>query len=107
MYKYISASGEYKLDMRLVKDIHDDVQNAASQFLREELGWSLSDVADMLFVEPTLNDDNIVIEVRCELDYDDMIEMCAHLDPVVQSYNKESYFDMVDPGIAEAYIYKL
>lgn len=107
MYKYIVASSEYKLDMRVIKDVYDDVQNAASKFLKENYGWSPSDIADMLFVEPRLDGDYVVIEVRCELDYDDMVEMCSHLDPVVQKYNKEAYFDMVDPGIAEAWIYKL
>lgn len=107
MYKYIAASFKYNFNMRVVKDVYDDVQNAASQFLKENYGWSLNDIAAMLFVDPILDDDHIVIEVRCELDLDDWDKLCAHLDPVVQKYNKEAYFDMVGPGIAEAWIYEL
>lgn len=42
------------------------------------------------------------IEIGCELDYDGLMRVCQELDPIVQAYDPDSYFEPVDPGIAEA-----
>ena len=44
------------------------------------------------------------IEIGCELDYDGLMRVCEELDSVVQAYDPDSYFEPVDPGIAEAWI---
>ncbi len=44
------------------------------------------------------------IEIGCELDYDGLMRVCQELDPIVQSYDPDSYFEPVDSGIAEAWI---
>lgn len=44
------------------------------------------------------------IEIGCELDYDGLMRVCQELDPIVQSYDPDSYFEPVDSGIAEAYV---
>ena len=44
------------------------------------------------------------IEIGCELDYDGLMRICQELDPIVQAYDPDSYFEPVDSGIAEAWI---
>jgi len=51
------------------------------------------------------NEDCIKCEVRAELGFDGFMRLTEEfLDPIVKKYDKDSYFDMVDGGIAEAYI---
>ena len=50
--------------------------------------------------------DRFRCEVRAELGYDGMGELCNVLNPIVERYDKDAYFDFVDSGILEAYIYK-
>lgn len=44
------------------------------------------------------------VEVRAEVDYDGLMELVAALNPIIKKYNKNSYFEPVEPGIIEAYI---
>lgn len=44
------------------------------------------------------------IEIGCELDYDGLMKVCQELDPIVQAYDPDSYFEPVDSGIAEAWV---
>lgn len=44
------------------------------------------------------------VEVRAEVDYDGLMELVTALNPIVKKYNKNSYFEPVEPGIIEAYI---
>lgn len=44
------------------------------------------------------------IEVRAEVDYDGLMELCDALNPIVEHYDQDSYFEPVAPGIIEAYI---
>ena len=47
-------------------------------------------------------DGRLVVEVRAELSYDDMINLSEEIDPIVKKYDKYAYFDMADSGILEA-----
>lgn len=44
------------------------------------------------------------VEVRAEVDYDGLMELVTALNPIIKKYNKNSYFEPVEPGIIEAYI---
>lgn len=107
MYRYVKSGTQVsqnnlRTDM---KDIQDNILNAASDYLKNNLGWNLNDVADMFFTDvDTTSDNRIKVEIRAELDYDDMVRLCNSLDDVLESYDENAYFDMVDSGIAEAYV---
>ena len=45
----------------------------------------------------------ICAEVRYEPMFDEF-ELCNALDPIVQKYDEDAYFDLWDAGIADAYI---
>lgn len=49
-------------------------------------------------------DGYIIIEVGAELDYDGMLELGDALDPIVQKYDADAYFDMEDPGLMSAFL---
>lgn len=107
MYRYVKSETQVSQNnlRTYMKAIQDDVLNAASDYLKNEFGWDLNDIADMFFIDvDTTSDDRIRVEIRAELDYDDMIGLCNSLDDVLESYDENAYFDMVDSGIAEAYV---
>ena len=52
------------------------------------------------------NEDYYSVEVRFEGDYDTMDYIAEQLNPIVEKADPDAYFDMVDPGIIEAYLRK-
>lgn len=93
---------------RKAKDLHDELLETAADLLQSaDFGFDLSDVADMLTIDvqtPRQPNDPIRVELRCELSYTGMRKLEDALDPVVQQYDADAYFDDVEPGIAEAFI---
>lgn len=49
--------------------------------------------------------DGFQIEVGAELDYDDLMGLCEKLNPILTPWDENSYFEPIDPGIIEAYIW--
>ena len=90
----------------LIKKIQDDVYNAASDLMQTDyFGFELNDIAEYLFCDvEQVEDDMLRVELRAELTYNGMTELCQYCNAVVTKYDKSAYFDMVEPGIAEAYI---
>lgn len=50
--------------------------------------------------------DRIKAEIRAESGYDDLWALKDACDPIVQKYDPDAYFDMLDSGIIVAYIEK-
>lgn len=50
--------------------------------------------------------DRFRCEVRVELGFDGMGELSMYLNPIVERYDQDAYFDFVDSGILEAFIRK-
>ena len=69
-----------------------------------EFGWDLKDVADMLYVDSDVDDGRIRFEVRAELSCEEMIYLLREMEKVLKKYDRQAYFDMVEPGIAEAFV---
>lgn len=88
-----------------MKEIQDVIYNTASKYLKT-LGWDMNDIADSFICDVEQTDDNrIHVEIRAELDYEDMDKLLEILDRVVNvKFDKDAYFDMVQPGISEAFI---
>ena len=47
---------------------------------------------------------DIEVQVRAELDYDNLMELADVLNKVVEKYDRNSYFDAEQPGIISAFI---
>ena len=67
-----------------------------------QYGFDESEAKQYSRVDASIDDQYGRIEIGCELDYDGLMRVCQELDPIVQSYDPDSYFEPVDPGIAEA-----
>ena len=91
---------------KIIKDLNDDLYNKASKVMQsEDFGFTLDDIADYLVIEVEEIPEGIKAEVRAKLTYSGMEELAQNLNPVVEKYNKDAYFDHVCPDIIDAYIY--
>lgn len=89
----------------LIKEIQDTIYNAASKYLKTE-GWDMSDIADYFVADVSETEPRVIrVEIRGELDYEELSDLCNQLDKVVAvKFDKNAYFEPVEPGIAEAFI---
>lgn len=69
----------------------------------KESKWDMN-ADEVYFIDINKDMNCIRVEVRAELSYEGMINMSELLDPIVEKYDPDSYFDMVEPGIMEAYL---
>lgn len=107
MKRYIRSSmEESNHDNISVNKIKTKIWNAAAAKM-EDMGFPVDEIPDYLFVEVKQSDDHIRVEVRAELSYDELTKLTHELDPIVQSFDKGAYFEPVEPGIAEAYIWNI
>lgn len=102
--KVIAAKAPYQVN-ELIKEIQDTVYNVASKYLQAE-GWDMSDVADYFVVDVQEVEPGVIrAEIRGELEYEQLSGLCSQLDKVVAvKFDKDAYFEPVEPGIAEAFI---
>lgn len=101
---YNSTSIETSADTKL-ESYRRRVYSKIYHFMTDRLGFDLTEVADYVTVDCTESeDDRIKIEVRAELDYDDMWELKTTIDPVVENIDKNAYFDFEYPGVLVAYV---
>ena len=66
-----------------------------------EFGFPEDEVEEYSVVEV---DPSGKVEVRAEVGYDGLMTLCDALNPIVQRYDKDSYFEPVQPGIIQAWI---
>ena len=70
-----------------------------------QYGFDESEAKQYSRVDASIEDNQYGrIEIGCELDYDGLMKVCQELDPIVQAYDPDSYFEPVDSGIAEAWV---
>lgn len=101
---YNSTSIETSADTKL-ESYRRRVYSKIYHFMTDRLGFDLTEVADYVTVDCTESEDGrIKIEVRAELDYDDMWELKTTIDPVVENIDKNAYFDFECPGVLVAYV---
>ena len=104
------------------KQSHDTVNGSTNEYsdileeIREQCntklihimaqyGFDESEAKQYSRVDASIEDNQYGrIEIGCELDYDGLMRVCQELDPIVQAYDTDSYFEPVDSGIAEAWI---
>lgn len=94
-YVIESATNMNTLSAKIKKAVRDVMTSPS-------FGFEPEDVDDYSAVEV---DPSGRIEVRAEVDYDGLMDLCDALNPIVEQYDKHSYFEPVEPGIIEAYIH--
>lgn len=94
------------IDLNSLQQIQSELNEKLYEVMTElPFGFSPEEVDEYSVVEVTEDQNMIKAEVRAELNYDELSELCEFLDPVVQKYDTNTYFEPVEPGIIEAYIH--
>jgi len=87
-----------------------EIEEAIVEYFKSpEAGWSEDEAEqaarDYSVVEVEKYDDNsIKVEVRTDLSFDSMMNLSQLLDPIVEQYDEDAYFDMEDAGIMNAFL---
>ena len=87
-----------------IDKLHNQLYNKIVKYGLSE-GFLENEIDDYFFVTVLKVYDHIECEVRAEVDYEGLEELCDLLNPVVIKYNPAAYFEPVSSGIIEAYIY--
>lgn len=96
-------------DVRTVdelNDVTDDLRDELIQKLVDVMsgpnfGFLRTEVLNYARVDIGFDDseNRIEVEVGAEVDYDGLMQIAQELDPIIQSYDEESYFDAEDSGL--------
>lgn len=102
---YEGSYHDDKVVNELIKEIHDTIYNVSSKYLKAE-GWDLADIADYFVADVQEVEPGVIrAEIRGELGYERLSELCSQLDKVIAvKFDRDAYFEPVEPGIAEAFI---
>lgn len=97
-----SLNEEKEID--ILKKIENEIRNKINELYADD-----KDLLEYFYVESGIEEgyyndgsDKYFVEVRGELNYEEMCELGDKLDPIVQKYDEYAYFDMVTSGIMEA-----
>lgn len=89
----------------MIKEIQDSMYNVSAKYLKQN-GWDMNDISDYFYTEVEEVEPGIIrAEIRGELDYEELSDLCSQLDKVIAvKFDRDAYFEPVQPGIAEAFI---
>lgn len=93
---YITSSTDNSKYSKLLSKLRTAVKNAMLSF-----GFESDEIDKYSSIDI---DSSSRIEIRAELDYDQIDQLCEILNPIVEKYDRDSYFEPVQPGIIEAYV---
>lgn len=89
----------------IILKLKEELKSAVTDtMLSEEFGFSENEAEQYSAVDVYVKDNSIVCEIRAEVSFDGLMELCDNCNPVVEKYYKDAYFDPEEPGIATAYI---
>lgn len=92
-------------DVSKANEIESAVREGVVEFFKKK-GWEDDDIQDFTRVEVTDKDNAYVVEIGAEVGYNTLSKLMDALNPIVAKYNKDSYFDAEDAGIASSHIWK-
>lgn len=89
----------------IILKLKEELKSAVTDtMLSEEFRFYENEVEPYSAVDVYVKDNSIVCEIRAEVSFDGLMELCDKCNPVVEKYYKDAYFDPEEPGIATAYI---
>lgn len=87
-----------------ITGLDEKIKSAVNEFMQEQ-GFDANEVADYTAVEiKDTADDMIQVEVRAELNYEDLMELSNKIDPLISELDKNAYFEPVTSGILRGFI---
>lgn len=87
--------------------LRDDlIQKLVDVMSSPNFGFSRNEAVDYSRVDIRFDDEEnrIEVEVGAEVDYDGLMQIAQDLDPIIQSYDIDAYFDAEDAGLLIAFI---
>lgn len=111
---FINTSKQMLKDRAIMKKVKaKDALKKVNKKALEEAIWKVikqkygedEDLMDFFVVEVSQVDDDVKVEVRAELGYKSMDLLGKALDPIVQEYSKDSYFEQEESGIMNAWLW--
>ena len=85
-------------------NLEPQIKEVVNAFMAE-VGYEADEIEAYTAVEiKDTVDDMVQVEVRAELGYDDLMELCDKLNPIVAALDHFAYFEPVTSGIARAFI---
>ena len=110
-FQRVESLAPYKKE-EFKKQLQDELYDKFIDLARTpEWGFeNLAEIGDYLIPTIEVNDyegeydNDIEVEFRAEVNYREMEDVCNTLDKVVKKYDKNAYFEPVQPGIAVAYL---
>lgn len=108
----ITSSADRKIrPIDELDDVTDQLRDDLMQKLVDVMsspnfGFSRDEAIDYSRVDIRFDDDEnrIEVEVGAEVDYDGLMQIAQDLDPIIQSYDIDAYFDAEDAGLLIAFI---
>lgn len=101
----VTSSIESSTDALRLEDITSELEQKVKEcMMSEEFGFTEDEVPQYSAVDVYMKDDRIVCEIRGELSFDGLMEMCECCNEVIEKYDPNAYFDPEEPGIATAYL---
>ena len=99
-------SGVYEIEeAKSIDTVEQKIKSKIQKVLQKpDFGFTEKDIDDYTVVEISQEDIGTKVQVRAELDYEAFEKLINELNPIVQAYDKNSYFEMEEPGIASAVI---
>lgn len=95
---------KHKFTIKSIKDVLK-FQFRYFMITNHKIGFDEEDFDNYCRFEVNKEDDGrIRVEVRAEIGYESLEELCNYLNKYVKTFDKEAYFEPVDAGIAECYI---
>lgn len=91
----------------LVSEIFQAVRGKVKEVMTSyEFGFQEDEVDEYSTVNQEFRDNGqfCVFEIRAEVDYDGLVEFANQIDPIIQYYDPNAYFEPVTSGITEAYL---
>ena len=94
------------------KQLQDDLYDSMIELFKTP-DWGYENIKEIDdFINPIVEiedykgdyDNDIKVELRAEVNYRELEDVCDTLDKVVRKYDKNAYFEPVQPGIAVAYL---
>ena len=98
--------------MAIANDIADALEKGCREWLasqgfpevrEDKYDMTVDDMMEDFIIEIEVDDGRAYAEVRAELGYNSFMKLLDVLDPIIQKYDKDAYFDMEEPGISRAY----
>lgn len=112
-YVFEKIKDDKNMRENLVEDdlyqLKNEIESEVKDYMLS-LGFESNEVKDYSVVDIIFDSkerDTAIVEVRAELDYNELSELCNRLNKIVVDYDEDSYFEPVEPGIIDAYIYNI